>query len=154
MQEKTNHWRTASSISIESYLSLWKGTAHNTPQQSSPVVVGFSTLSGRARAMMQNANVPKDMRKLLMPEAVKTATSKGPLSPSCDGGPKKFQGMVDEIQALRHYQELLSGDRPNQRNRICPLQNESMSRQRSRKMQIVAKNSLRFKGERVGFLSR
>jgi hypothetical protein len=49
-------------------------TARDTPQQNSPVEVGFSTLSGRARAMLQEANVPKKMRKLLMPEAVKTAT--------------------------------------------------------------------------------
>jgi hypothetical protein len=49
-------------------------TARDTPQQNSPVEVGFATLSGRARAMLQDANVPKDMRKFLMPEAVKAAT--------------------------------------------------------------------------------
>jgi hypothetical protein len=41
-------------------------TARDTPHQNPPVEVGFSTLSGRARAMLQEVNVPKDMRKLLM----------------------------------------------------------------------------------------
>jgi hypothetical protein len=49
-------------------------TARDTPQQNSPVEVAFSTLSGRARAMLQDANIPKELRKILMPEAIKTAT--------------------------------------------------------------------------------
>jgi hypothetical protein len=49
-------------------------TARDTPQQNSPVEVAFSTLSGRARAMLNDANIPKELRKVLMPEASKTAT--------------------------------------------------------------------------------
>jgi hypothetical protein len=32
-------------------------TARDTPQQTSPAEVGFSTLGGRARSMLQDANV-------------------------------------------------------------------------------------------------
>jgi hypothetical protein len=49
-------------------------TARDTPQQNSPAEVGFSTLGGRARSMLQDANVPEGLRKVLMLEAVKTAT--------------------------------------------------------------------------------
>jgi hypothetical protein len=49
-------------------------TARDTPQQNSPAEVEFSTLAGRARAMLEDAHVPNTLRKLLMPEAVKTAT--------------------------------------------------------------------------------
>jgi hypothetical protein len=46
-------------------------TARDTPKQNSPAEVGFVTLSGRARAMLQQANIPNELRKTLMPEAVK-----------------------------------------------------------------------------------
>jgi hypothetical protein len=49
-------------------------TARDTPQQNSPAEVAFATLAGRARAMMEDANVPDNLRFFLMPEAVKTAT--------------------------------------------------------------------------------
>jgi hypothetical protein len=49
-------------------------TARDTPQQNSPAEVGFSTLGGRARSMLQDANVPEALRKVLMVAAVKTAT--------------------------------------------------------------------------------
>jgi hypothetical protein len=49
-------------------------TARDTPQQNSPAEGGFSTLAGRARSMLQNANVPEAHRKILMLEAVKTTT--------------------------------------------------------------------------------
>jgi hypothetical protein len=49
-------------------------TARDPPKQNSPAEVGFVTLSGRARAMLQQANIPNELRKTLMPEAVKTAT--------------------------------------------------------------------------------
>jgi hypothetical protein len=50
-------------------------TARNAPQQNSPAEVGFTTMSGRARAMLEDANIPENLRLLLMPEAVRTATS-------------------------------------------------------------------------------
>jgi hypothetical protein len=49
-------------------------TARDTPQQNSPVEVGFATLGGRARAMMSHANIPKHLKHLLLPDAVLTAT--------------------------------------------------------------------------------
>jgi hypothetical protein len=48
-------------------------TARNAPQQNSPAEVGFTTMSGRARAMLEDANIPENLRLLLMPEAVRTA---------------------------------------------------------------------------------
>jgi hypothetical protein len=41
-------------------------TARDTPKQNFPAEIGFATLLGRARAMLQKANIPT--------EAVKTAT--------------------------------------------------------------------------------
>jgi hypothetical protein len=49
-------------------------TARDFLEQKSPAEVGFSTLSDWARAMMQGTNIPKDIRKILMKAAVKTAT--------------------------------------------------------------------------------
>jgi hypothetical protein len=49
-------------------------TARDTPQQNSPAGVGFATIAGRARSMLQDANIPSGLRKCLMLEAVKTAT--------------------------------------------------------------------------------
>jgi hypothetical protein len=36
--------------------------------------VGFATTAGCARSILQDANIPPDLRKRLMLEAVKTAT--------------------------------------------------------------------------------
>jgi hypothetical protein len=61
-------------------------TARDTPQQNSPTEVGLATLSGRARAMLQQANIPTELRKTMMPEAVKTAThSDGLILQEIDG---------------------------------------------------------------------
>ena len=49
-------------------------TARNTPQQNSLAEVGFTTLTGRGRAMLDAANVPDYYRHVLIPEALKTAT--------------------------------------------------------------------------------
>jgi hypothetical protein len=49
-------------------------TARDTSQQNSPAEVGIATIAGRARAMLQDANIPVTLRKRLMLEAVKAAT--------------------------------------------------------------------------------
>jgi hypothetical protein len=49
-------------------------TARHTPQENSPVETGFGTMANRARAMMVEAMVPYQWRRVLMPEACKTAT--------------------------------------------------------------------------------
>ena len=49
-------------------------TARDTPQCNSLVEVGFATLGSQARAMMLNANVPKNKRMKLMPKAIEAAT--------------------------------------------------------------------------------
>jgi hypothetical protein len=43
-------------------------------QYNVPVEVGFATIGGRAKAMMPHANIPKDIKHLVIPEGVKTAT--------------------------------------------------------------------------------
>jgi hypothetical protein len=63
-------------------------TARNTPQQNSPVEVGFSTLAGRALSMMEDANIPQHLR-LLLQEAIKTATYLDNLIPIDIGGEYK-----------------------------------------------------------------
>jgi hypothetical protein len=49
-------------------------TARDTPQQNAPTEVGFATIAGRARSMLQDANIPTGLRKPLILEAVKAAT--------------------------------------------------------------------------------
>ena len=49
-------------------------TARDTPQQNAPVEVGFVVIANRAKALMYAANIPKDIKHLVFPEAVKTAT--------------------------------------------------------------------------------
>jgi hypothetical protein len=92
-------------------------TARDTPQQNSPVEVGFRTLSGRARAMLQEANMPEDMRKLLMPEAVKTATHLDGLIPVEINGVLKTkynastETRTNHIDTRIHYlRDLTQGD--------------------------------------------
>ena len=53
---------------------IYEFTARNTPQQNALAEVSLHILAGRARAMLYDASVPSDMRHLLFPEAVKTAT--------------------------------------------------------------------------------
>ena len=48
--------------------------ACDTPQQNSVVEVKFPTISGRAHAMMYCANVPYDMKLLVIGKAIETAT--------------------------------------------------------------------------------
>jgi hypothetical protein len=74
MRVKINFWR------IDLKHSDWKlpvvveWTARDIPQPNSPVEVAFATLAGRSRAMLQDANIPKELRKIPMPQATKTAT--------------------------------------------------------------------------------
>jgi hypothetical protein len=65
-------WAVWSYVLVRHLTMQW--TPHYTLQYNAPVEVGFAMLGGRARAMMHQANVPTDIKHLLMLEAVKTAT--------------------------------------------------------------------------------
>ena len=52
----------------------WEYTSRNTPQQNSPVEVGFHTIANRARAMMHQANVPVSIRYKIYPKVLTCAT--------------------------------------------------------------------------------
>jgi hypothetical protein len=86
-------------------------TARDTPQQNSPAEVGISTLGGRARSMLQDANVPEALRTVLMVAAVKTATLLDSLIPiEIDGTVKtryehQFGSLTPFAQALRTFGE-------------------------------------------------
>ncbi|CAB9517815.1 unknown protein [Seminavis robusta] len=56
-------------------------TARDTPQQNSPVEVGFRVIGNRARAMCTDANVPEYVRHLVFPKAAETATKLDGLVP-------------------------------------------------------------------------
>ena len=49
-------------------------TARDTPQQNALAEIGFTTFGGRAKAMLNNANVLAAKRHLLIPKVIKTAT--------------------------------------------------------------------------------
>jgi hypothetical protein len=78
-------------------------TARDTPQLNSPPEVGFSTLAGRACSMLQ---IPEALHKLLMLEAVKTATLLDGLIPiAIDGVTKtryehQFWSILSEKQVV------------------------------------------------------
>jgi hypothetical protein len=86
-------------------------TARDIPQQNSPVEAGVSTLGGRARSMLQDANVPEALRKVLIVAAVKTATFLDGLIPiEIDGIVKtryehQFGSLPPFAQALRTFGE-------------------------------------------------
>jgi hypothetical protein len=104
LAERLKHKDWKLSIKVE-----W--TARDTPQQNSPAEVGFSTIGGRARSMLQDANVPEALRKLLMVAAVKTATLLDGLIPvAIDGEVKtryehQFGSFPPFAQALRTFGE-------------------------------------------------
>jgi hypothetical protein len=53
---------------------MWNGRLETHPNKSPQREVSFVTLVGRARAMLQQGNVPDALRKTMMHEAVKAAT--------------------------------------------------------------------------------
>jgi hypothetical protein len=85
------------------------GSRH-TPTKST-AEIGFATLAGRARAMLQEADIPNELRNTLMSEAVTTATHLNGLIPQdIDGvGKTRFEHQFGKnppfARALRTWGE-------------------------------------------------
>ena len=60
---------------------VYELTAPNTPQQNAPVEVGIPTLLNRANALCVDANIPADVKHLLLPRAILTVTKLDGLQP-------------------------------------------------------------------------
>ena len=61
-------------------------TARNTPQQNAPVEVGFATLGSRAKAIMNRAGIPDDLRYKVYLRALRTSTQLDGLITDCFNG--------------------------------------------------------------------
>ena len=82
-------------------------TARDTPQQNALAEIAFTTLGGRAKAMLNQANVPAPKRHLLISKAIKAATLLDGLTLiTIDGVTKtRYEHCLEKFRALPRTSE-------------------------------------------------